>query len=111
MRLQEGDWAINLIPLRQGIKVEEFAHFSAEVDQPICLGHDVVQGFDAYVVTRRDPGAPQIDIVEVMQLRSWDEWVNVRDNSPSMAPVMSAFPRMVDANAVKTIFGKRIARQ
>ena len=52
------EFAINLIPLREGVKVNEFARFSAQLDQPTCLAQDVVEGFSAYAVTRRDPGAP-----------------------------------------------------
>jgi hypothetical protein len=104
-------YAINLIPLRLGVPSVDFERFSATVDQPTCLAHDVVQGFDAYVVVRRDPGAPSVDIVEVMQVRSWDEWVSVRDNSPTMKKVVEGFEALVDPAAVKTLFGRRIDRK
>lgn len=103
-------YAINLIPLRPQAAATDFARFSATVDQPTCLAHDVVEGFDAYVVVRRDPGAPSVDVVEVMQVRSWDEWVDVRDNSPTMSRVVEGFEALVDPAAVRTLFARRIDR-
>jgi hypothetical protein len=103
-----GEFAINLIPLRPGARVEDFARFSAEVDQPICLAQDVVQGFDAFAITRRDDGAPSVDVVEVMHVRSWSEWVGVRDNLPGMEPVTRGFEELVDPSTVRTLFGVAI---
>jgi hypothetical protein len=100
--------AINLIPVRDGVDPREFARFSTAVDRPICLAQDVVEGFDAYLVTRRDPGAPSVDIVEVMTLRSWEEWEDVRDNLPQMSAVTEGFDKLVDAAAVRTIFAAPI---
>lgn len=102
------DFAINLIPLRAGATADEFTRFSAEEDQPACLAHDVVEGFDTYAVTRRMPGAPEIDFVEIMQVRSWDEWVAVRDGAADLEPVTRRFAELVDPASVGTLFGRRI---
>jgi hypothetical protein len=104
------DIAINLIPLRSGVAPEEFTRFSAHVDQPICLAQDIVLGFDAFAVVRRDPGAPAVDIVEVMEVGSWDRWVQTRDNLDAMKPVMDGFERLVDPSTVRTIFARRVER-
>lgn len=103
--------AVNLIPLRPGASIEEFSRFSAEVDQPICLAQDVVLGFDAFAVTRRDEGAPAVDVVEVMTVRSWREWVDVRDNLPQMGDVTSGFERLIDPATVRTLFATPIPRR
>ncbi|MEA2366726.1 MAG: hypothetical protein QOE69_674 [Thermoleophilaceae bacterium] len=103
----EGEYAINLIPVRAG-QAEAFQRFSAEVDQPTLLAQDVVLGMDAYAVTRRDEGAPSVDIVEVMHVRNWDEWVEVRDNSDALKPVTAGFEKLADPNMVRTLFGVRI---
>ena len=105
---EAGEYAINLIPMRPGIEVADFARFSAEVDQPTLLAQDVVLGFDAYAVTRRDEGAPSVDIVEVMHVRSWGEWVQVRDNADAIKPVGEGFEQRVDPGTVRTLFGTRI---
>jgi hypothetical protein len=103
-----GEVAINLIPLRDGVPAEDFKRFSSEVDQPFCLAQDVVRGFSAFAVTRRDPGAPSVDIVEVMSLTSWEEWVRVRDNLEEMSKVTSGFEELVDPATVRTLFATPI---
>ena len=100
--------AINLIPLRDGVPVADFEQFSLEVDQPVCLAQDVVRGFSAFAVTRRDPGAPSVDIVEVMSLTSWEEWVKVRDNLDEMSEVTTGFEKFVDPTTVHTLFATPI---
>jgi hypothetical protein len=100
--------AINLIPLRSGASVEAFARFSAERDQPICLGQDVVEAFDAFAVRSRSETAPAIDIVEVMRVRSWEDWVRTRDRLPQMADLTREFDAHVDAAAVQTLFATPI---
>jgi hypothetical protein len=102
------DFAINLIPVRAGVDPAGFRRFSAEVDQPTLLAQDVVLGFDAYAVTRRDEGAPSVDFVEVLHVRSWDEWVDVRDNSEALRPVTAGFEQHIDPSTVRTLFGTRI---
>ena len=106
----DGTYAFNLIPLRDPSTIEDFKRFSTELDQPTLLAQDVVKGFDAYAVTRRDEGAPSVDIVEVMHVTSWDEWVEVRDNAEAIKPVGARFEELIDPATVRTIFGTRIPR-
>ncbi|MBS1845623.1 MAG: hypothetical protein JST53_14495 [Actinobacteria bacterium] len=108
---QAPEVAVNLIPLRDPARIEDFKRFSAEVDQPICLAQDVVLGFDAFAVTRRDEGAPSVDIVEVMTVRSWNEWVDVRDNMAAMEEVTSGFEELIDPATVRTLFATPIGRR
>ncbi len=68
----------------------------------------VVLGFDAYVVSRRDESAPSVDVVEVMHVRSWNEWVEVRDGAEALKPVSARFEELIDPSTVRTIFGTRI---
>jgi hypothetical protein len=100
--------AINFLPLKPGAKLADFEKFSAELDQPTCLAQDVVEGFNAYAVTRRDPSAPAFDIVEVMTVRSWSEWERVRDGLADMGPVMESFDRLIDGDGVRTVFATPI---
>jgi hypothetical protein len=105
------EYAVNLIPLRQGAKLDDFKAFSAELDQPTLLAQDVVLGFDAYAITRRDEGAPSVDVVEVMHVRSWAEWVDVRDSSEAIKPVGARFEELIDPSTVRTLFGTRIEQR
>lgn len=103
--------AINLIPLRTNVPVERFERFSRDVDRPACIAQDVVLGFDAYAVERRDPLAPSIDIVELMHVKSWDEWVHIRDNHPALYEVTRVFDELVDAALVTTLFTHPVSRK
>jgi hypothetical protein len=101
--------AINLLPLKPGATLEEFASFSAELDQPTLLAQDVVESFVAYAVVHRTPDAPAFDVVEVMSVRDWAEWESVRDGLDDLRPVMEGFDRVVDGDGVRTLFATPIA--
>jgi hypothetical protein len=103
-----GIYAINLISLRAGVPVADFARFSAELDQPTCLAQEPVLGFDAYAVERRGAEGPGIDVVEAMHVSSWDEWVAVRDGLPAMERVVAGFDALVAPDGVQTVFARRI---
>lgn len=101
--------AINFLPLKAGARIEEFEQFSAELDQPTCLAQDVVEGFDAYAVRHRDPGAPGFDVVEVMTVSDWREWERVRDGLDALKPVIEGFDQVIDGDGVRTLFATPIA--
>ncbi len=103
--------AINLISVRPGIDPQRFADFSATVDQPTCLGKDVVISFDAYRVAAGDAAALGADIIEVMRVRSWSEWERVRDHDPELKPVTDRFDQLADAENVRTIFVEPVKRR
>jgi hypothetical protein len=99
--------AINLLSLRPAVTLNSFARFSSELDQPVCLAQDVVLGFDAYAVQRREPGAGGFDVVEVVTVRSWSEWERVLQG-PELEPVIAGFGKLVAGDTVRTVFGTRI---
>jgi hypothetical protein len=96
--------AINLIPMRPGVDPRRFEHFSASIDQPTCLRKDVVVAFDAYRVSPADAAALGADIVEVMHVRSWSEWEQVRDHDPDLKAVTDGFDALADPATVRTLF-------
>ena len=101
-------FAINLFSMLPGVDPAEFEHFSNTVDRPTCLAHnDVVIGFDAYRVSAAPDGAPA-DILEVMHVADWAAWEQIRDNHPSMEPVMEGFNKLVDPATVRTYFTRPI---
>jgi hypothetical protein len=100
--------AINLFSMLPGIDPAEFERFSATVDRPTCLAYgDLITGFDAYRVTAGPDGAPA-DILEVMHVADWAAWEQIRDNDPSMRPVMEGFHKLVDPATVRTYFTRPI---
>jgi hypothetical protein len=101
--------AFNLIPMRDGISVDEFADFSSTLDRPTCLAQDVVVGFDAYRVIRDAGFTRAFDVVEVMHVRSWPEWERVRDDLAELRPVTKRFGELVDASLVRTFLATKMS--
>jgi hypothetical protein len=99
---------VNLITLRDGVEPAAFAAFSALRDQPACLAEDVVLGFDAYTVQDVDGDERRPDILEVMHVRSWDEWVAVRDATPAIQAISAEFDTLVPPDGVRTFVTRRI---
>ena len=96
---------VNMFRMRAGISPQRFAEFSARVDQPLVLAHsDVVKRFDAYVVGGATAEALDADIVEVFEVTDWDTWVRIRDDDPSLRPVMSGFDDLVEPGSVRSSF-------
>ncbi len=96
--------AINLIPMRPGVDPARFADFSASIDQPACLSKEVVLAFDAYRVSSEDAERVGADIIEVMRVRSWQEWEQIRDHDPDLKPVTLGFEELADPASVRTLF-------
>ncbi|SFO17034.1 MULTISPECIES: hypothetical protein [Actinomadura] len=90
-------FAINTFRLRRGVDVQEFARFSADLDRPTCLAHDVVERFEVFLETGEPPR-----VVEVMGVRDWAEWESLRDTHPSFEPVLARFSELVDTESVST---------
>lgn len=96
--------AVNLFSMLPGVDPADFERFSSEVDRPTCLAHqDIVRRFEAFRVDEAPDGAPA-DILEVMEVTDWADWERLRDNHPSMKPVIDGFNALVDPATVRTYF-------
>lgn len=96
--------AVNLFSMLPGVDPADFERFSTEVDRPTCLAHHhIVRRFEAFRVNDAPDGAPA-DILEVMEVTDWAEWEQLRDNHPSMKPVIEGFDKLVDPATVRTYF-------
>ena len=105
---ESGTTALSLIRMHPGVDPARFAHFSQTVDQPACLAHDVVRGIELFAVERAGGDAPPIDFVELMDLRSWDEWVAVRDGDAELRIVGAQFGALADPDTVVTYLCRRV---
>ncbi|OAN38976.1 hypothetical protein A4X20_19555 [Mycolicibacterium iranicum] len=95
---------MNLFSMLPGVDPAEFERFSSEVDRPTCLAHSgIVRRFEAFRVTDAPDGAPA-DILEVMEVADWAEWEQLRDNHPTLKPVIEGFDALVDPATVRTYF-------
>jgi hypothetical protein len=99
---------INLVPVRKGVPPEEFARFSAEVDQPTWLEQEVVRSFDAFQVVRRVGDVGAVDIIEVLEVRSLEEWERISQTGEAVKPLAATFDSLADGAGVRTIYANRI---
>jgi hypothetical protein len=93
--------AVNTFRLRPGVTTAEFEAFSCELDRPTCLSFDVVLGFEVFLVDQED--SADVDVVEIMTVRSWPEWERVRDGAPELKAVVERFDELVEPNSVSTL--------
>jgi hypothetical protein len=94
---------IAFIRTRAGVDPSRFADWAASTDLPTWRKKDVVLGFDTYRVTDSGASGVDADFVEVMHLRSWEEWVEVGRTDPEIAPLATAFDELVDDADVRRI--------
>lgn len=96
--------AVNLFSMLPGVDPAEFERFSTEIDRPTCLAHgDIVLRFEVFRVKDAPDGAPA-DILEIMEVTDWADWEHLRDNHPTLKPVIEGFDALVDPATVRTYF-------
>lgn len=96
---------VNTFRMRAGVSPQQFTDFSARIDQPLCTAHaDIVTRFDVYLVGEATAQALDADVVEVFEVTDWDAWIQLRDNHPSLTPVMSGFDELVEPDSVRSSF-------
>lgn len=54
------------------------------------------------VVTATEGTPVEADIVEIMEVSDWGQWVAVRDNDPSLLPVTTGFDELIDPDSVRS---------
>jgi hypothetical protein len=99
---------VSFVKLRDGVASERFAKFATSMDLPVWRSKDVVLNFETYRVTDQTDARVDADFIEVMHLRSWDEWQRVGSEDPDIAPLATAFGELVDEARVRRIFATRV---
>lgn len=94
---------ISFIKLRDGVNHEQFADFAVTADLPTWRQKDVVLDFDTYRVGQGDPATGPIDFVEVMRVRSLEEWQAVANSDPDIPPLAARFAELVDESSVRRL--------
>jgi len=95
---------LSFVKVRDGVAPERFAEFAASMDLPVWRSKDVVVDFETYRVTDQTDASSDADFIEVMHLRSWDEWQRIGREDPDIAPLATAFGELVDEAGVRRIF-------
>lgn len=102
---------VNMFRLKQGISQERFMEFSSTIDQPLVLAHsNIVHRFDVFAVGGATAEALDADIIELMGVTDWDNWVQVRDHDPSLRPVTAGFEELVEHTSIRSSFVSPISK-
>jgi hypothetical protein len=93
--------------LRQGVTLDQYKIWSREVDQRITPSQPGVIRFEVYAVEGAQSGEPYCDIVEDIEVDSYDAFAAIL-KSPGMSYCAETFPKFVDESTVRLIYGSRI---
>lgn len=94
---------INLVKLRDGVDPDRFSEFAASLDLPVWRGKEVVIAFDTYLIEEHDRAPVGAEFIEVMRLRSLQEWEEVGQSDPDIEPLAAAFSELVDETRTRRI--------
>lgn len=93
--------------LRKGVAMEDYRKWSHEVDQQITPKQEGVESFKVYEIKGSEKGNPACQIVEDVEVESWEKWQEVLKGK-GMEKVVREWGRYGDADTVVVIWGDRI---
>ena len=93
--------------LKPGVTMEQYKKFSAETDRPITPHQPGVISFKVYEIKGRDKGGSPFDIVEDVDVESWDAW-NKCVASEGMKKVVEEWGKVGDESSMTMIYGDEI---
>ncbi|WP_242907760.1 hypothetical protein [Actinomadura terrae] len=96
-----------LYKLKPGVTAEEYVEWSRTVDQAITRQQPCVHRFRVLQLGGSRGGASPWDIVEDIEVESWEAWEQCL-TTPEMAEVVAGFRRMADRESAVTVFGSEI---
>ena len=94
--------------LKPGANIEDFRKFSREIDHKVTPRQKGVRSFDTFVITGADKGQPPYQIIDVLEVESYDQWLKV-SASDAMKPVFEQWNKLADESSVLTIYGEKIS--
>jgi hypothetical protein len=85
--------------LKPSVSMEDYWKWSVETDQPITSAQPGVRKFEAYQTTHSGEGPHHYDVVEVIEVDSWEAWEQVA-KLPAMKKVVDEWPLYCDGASV-----------
>jgi hypothetical protein len=93
--------------LKPGVTIEEYRKWSISLDQKVTPFQPGVHRFEVYEIAGSDKGAPAYQIVEDIDVESWETWQKVTA-SEGMKEVMKTWGKYGDESTIMAIYGKKI---
>jgi len=93
--------------LKPGVNASEYIEWSKKVDQTTTPFQPGVYRFEVYHIKGGDGGNAPYQIVEDIDVESWDAWQQTV-TGPGMAQVVQDWNKYGDADSLVTIYGDKI---
>jgi len=93
--------------LKPGVKIEDYRKWSTTVDQVITPFQPNVYRFEVYEIEGTDKGEITYQIVEDIDVESWEAWQAVT-SSEGMKEVVRTWDNYGDSSTLKIIYGNKI---
>ncbi|MCL5986545.1 MAG: hypothetical protein M1371_08280 [Actinobacteria bacterium] len=93
--------------LKPGVTLEEYRKWSISMDQKVTPFQPGVHRFEVYEIEGADKGDPPYQIVEDIDVDSWEEWQAVV-NSDAMKEVIQTWGSYGDESSLAVVYGKKI---
>jgi hypothetical protein len=93
--------------LRPGVTLDQYKAWSCAVDQRITSTQPGIIRFEVYAVEGAQDGLPYCDIIEDIEVDSYDAFAKALEGE-GMRYCVETFPRFVDVSSVRLVYGSRI---
>jgi hypothetical protein len=93
--------------LKPGVKIEDYRKWSITLDQVVTPFQPKVHRFEVYEIEGTDKGEITYQIVEDIDVESWEAWQEVTA-SEGMKEVVKTWDNYGDSSTMKVLYGKKI---
>jgi len=94
---------VYLYNLKEGVTLQDYKEFS-DLDQAITVKQPGVLKFDLLKIKGSNKDTAPYQIMEVIDVESFDQWMKVQQSSP-IAPLIEGFKKYVDESSVLMVYG------
>ena len=93
--------------LKPGVTIEEYREWSTSVDQKITPFQPGVHRFEVYEIEGAEKGKPEYQIVEDIDVESWEEWQKTLSGE-EMKKVVESWGQYGDESPLMVMYGRKI---
>ena len=93
--------------LKPGVSIEEYRKWSVDIDQKVTPFQPGCHRFEVYEIEGAEKGESPYQIVEDIDVESWDAWQKVVSGE-GMKEVVGTWSNYGDESTLKVIYGRKI---
>lgn len=93
--------------LKPGVSIEEYRKWSISLDQKVTPFQPGVHRFEVYEIEGAEKGQSPYQIIEDIDVDSWEQWLKVVNSEP-MKEVVKTWNNYGDDSTLKVIYSRKI---